>query len=143
MSRSGGRRCGVGEPEVQIETQRRALEGREGVHVERHRMADDLVEELLPQIDFTLPQRGLIGLALVPPELVFVCYKRTDPRKASRFLVNHRHGATEQPLHLVAEAGMHSAAVAVNIQGPHELGERTTQDQLAASSPHGFGTDPG
>ena len=45
-------------------------------------MADDLVEELLPQIDFTLPQRGLIGLALVPP-LVFVCYKRTDPRKAS------------------------------------------------------------
>ena len=38
---------------------------------------------------------------------------------------------------------MHSAAVAVNIQGPHELQERTTQDQLAAPSPHRFGAHPG
>ena len=56
------------------------------------------------QANLAFPQRGLIGLALVPPELVFACYKRTDPRKAPRFLVNHRHGATEQPLHLIAEA---------------------------------------
>ena len=72
----------------------------------------------------------------------FHCYSDPDPRKAPRFLVNHRHGATEQPLHLVAEAGMHSAAVAVNIQGPHELRERTTQDQLTALGAYRFGRDP-
>ena len=33
------------EPEVEIETQRTTLESREGVHAERHRAADDLVEE--------------------------------------------------------------------------------------------------
>ena len=35
----------AGAPEVEIEAQRRTLEGREGVHVQRHRMADNLVEE--------------------------------------------------------------------------------------------------
>ena len=34
-----------------------------------HRMADDLVKELLTQLDLALPQHGLIGLTLVPPEL--------------------------------------------------------------------------
>ena len=77
-------------------------------------MANDLVEKLLSQLNLALPQHRLVGLAVVPPELVFVCYKRTDPRKASRFLVNHRYGATKEALHLIADPGMHSAAVAVS-----------------------------
>ena len=86
---------------------------------------------------------GTLGLRSFHQNSCLSATNELTPRKAPRFLVNHRHGATKQPLHLIAETGMHSAAVAVNIQGPHELGERTTQDQLAASSPHGFGTDPG
>ena len=33
----------VDKPEVQVEAQRRTLERREGVHVERHRVVDDLL----------------------------------------------------------------------------------------------------
>ena len=39
--------CPVGEPQVEIEAQRRALEAREDVHIEWHEVADDLVEERL------------------------------------------------------------------------------------------------
>ena len=41
--------------EVEIETQGAPLESREGVHVNRHRMVDDLVEELFAEFDFTVP----------------------------------------------------------------------------------------
>ena len=43
--RSAEREGAIGEPQVEIEAQGAALEGREGVHVQRHRMADNLVEE--------------------------------------------------------------------------------------------------
>ena len=52
----------------QIEAQGRTLEGREGVHVERHRMADNLLEERLAQFDLAIPQYRLVGFAFVPPE---------------------------------------------------------------------------
>ena len=44
-SRCGARsvKVRVGEPEVQIEAQRAPLECREGVHIERYGMVDDLV----------------------------------------------------------------------------------------------------
>ena len=48
----------VGEPQVEIEAQGAALERREGVHVERDGVADDLVEEWLAQVDFAIPQRA-------------------------------------------------------------------------------------
>ena len=37
----------VDQPQVEIETQRRAFECRQGVHIERYRVLDDLVEERL------------------------------------------------------------------------------------------------
>ena len=46
----------VDQPEVEIESQRRPLERLQGVHVDRHRVTDDLVEELLSQFDLALPQ---------------------------------------------------------------------------------------
>ena len=47
----------------------KSFEGREGVHIERDGVADDFVKERLTQIYLAVPQRGLIGLAFVPPEL--------------------------------------------------------------------------
>ena len=43
--RSAEREHAVGEPQVEIEAQGAALERREGVHVDRDGVADDLVEE--------------------------------------------------------------------------------------------------
>ena len=58
-----GAGCGVAEregavdqPEVEIEAQRRALESRQGVHVNRYGVVDDLVEELLTEFDLAVPQ---------------------------------------------------------------------------------------
>ena len=45
--RSAKRKGPVHQPEVQVEAQRRTLERREGVHIERLRVADNLVEERL------------------------------------------------------------------------------------------------
>ena len=55
-------------------------------------MADDLLKKLLAQLDLALPQRPLVGLALVPPKFPLVgdgrgneLYRQfgTDPAKAS------------------------------------------------------------
>ena len=45
----------VGEPQVEIEAQGAAFESLQGVHVEGHRVADDLVEERLAQEDLAVP----------------------------------------------------------------------------------------
>ena len=68
IENQGPRRRAVPSPHLVIEAQGAALEGREGVHVNRHRVADNLVEELLTQFDLALPQRALVGPLGVPPE---------------------------------------------------------------------------
>ena len=58
-----------------------------------------------PSLDFTLPQHRLVGLALVPPELRAVGDSELTACFALFILVVQADGATEEPLHLVAEAG--------------------------------------
>ena len=51
----------------------------------------------------------------------------------------------KEPIHLVAEPRLNataSAAVVVDAERSHELGQRTTQNQLAALGPYRFGRDP-
>ena len=55
LHRGRQRESPVGEPQVEIEAQRASLEPLQSIHVERHGVADDLVEECLAQIDFALP----------------------------------------------------------------------------------------
>ena len=45
----------IGEPQVQIESERRPLHRAQGVQVDRDRAADDLVEEVLTKLDPALP----------------------------------------------------------------------------------------
>ena len=45
----------IDQPQVEIESQRRAFEGCEGVNVERHRVADNFVEKILAEFDLALP----------------------------------------------------------------------------------------
>ena len=66
-------------------------------------MVDDFLEEPLAQFDFTLPQRGLVGVALVPPKLAPVGYQRTHAGFAALILVDQLDVSTEEPLHLVAQ----------------------------------------
>ena len=48
-------------------------------------MADDFVKERLTQIYLAVPQRGLIGLAFVPPELApLVLYGKLCPQPQTR-----------------------------------------------------------
>ena len=76
--RSTKREDPVGEPQVQVQAQRRAFEGREGVHVNRHRVTLMIsLKNFLTQIDLALPQGRLVGLAFVPPELAAVGHGRT------------------------------------------------------------------
>ena len=49
------RECAVGYPYVEIKAQRRTLEGLQDVQVQRYRMLNDLVEELLAQFDLASP----------------------------------------------------------------------------------------
>ena len=58
----------VGKPQVQIQAQRRALKSLQDVQIQRDRVADDLVEELLAQFNLAIPKPQLTGCALAPPE---------------------------------------------------------------------------
>ena len=87
------------------ETERTALESLQDVHVERYGVVDDLVEELLPQIDFALPQRGLVGLALVPPEFGAGGDQRTHACIPPLILIDQRDSAAKEPPHLIAQPG--------------------------------------
>ena len=106
-------------------------------------MADDLVVELLAEFDLALPQRPLVGLALVPPKLGTVGHRRTHEGFAVLILIDQLDCGAEQPLHLISEPCSIPAPAAVDSQGPHELRERTPQDELAASGPYRFGREPG
>ena len=80
VSRSGARSANspVGEPQVEIEAQGAPLESREGVHVNRYRMVDDLVEETSQPnsilLSHSIRSSGLLG---IPPKLGAVGYRRT------------------------------------------------------------------
>ena len=117
--RGAEREGAVDKPQVEIQAQRAAREGLEGVHVERHRVLDDFVEKRLSQIDFALPQHPLVGLTLVPPELAAVGHGRTHICFAVLILVGQLDMSIEKPPHLVAEprpVAPASAAGAVDIQ---------------------------
>ena len=57
MSRNGRlrRERAIGEPEVQVEAEGRPLNRLEDVQVERDRVGDDFVKELLAKLDLALP----------------------------------------------------------------------------------------
>ena len=74
-----------------------------------------------------IKKHRLIGLALVPPELGAVGYKRRCAGRDPLILVNQRDAATKEPLHLVAEPrpiAARTSAVILHTEGPHELGKR-------------------
>ena len=56
-SRSGrfSEKARIGQPQVEIKAQRGPLERLEGVHVERHRVADDLVKEVFAEANSCSP----------------------------------------------------------------------------------------
>ena len=106
------------------------------------KVATHLVKQVFTEPDLALPQRGLVGLALVPPELGAVGHERTSTGGPSLIFVDQRDAATEQALHLIAEPGLLTpvtAAGAVDPERPHKLGERAAKDQFAALGPHRFG----
>ena len=43
------------QPQVEIEAQGGAFEGREGVHVNRHGMVDDFVKQIFAEFDLAVP----------------------------------------------------------------------------------------
>ena len=81
-----------------IQAQGGAFEGLENVHVERHRVVDDLVEKRLPQIDFALPQRRLVVLALVPPKCAPVGDGRRNELLSVLVFVDQPDMGVKQPL---------------------------------------------
>ena len=66
--RTPQRESPIGQPQIEINTQRRALEGLQDIQIQRHRVANDLLEELLAQFNPAVPQALSAGPALVPPE---------------------------------------------------------------------------
>ena len=105
-------------------------------------MADDLVEERLAQIDFALPETRLIGALWVTLELAAVGYRRTHICFAVLILVDQLDMSSKEPLHLVAEAGLRSAAAAVNtgserLRNSSRLPVRTASVETQASNSRG------
>ena len=132
----------VDQPEVEIEAQGTSFEGRKSVHVERYRVTDDLVEKVLAEADLAVPQRPLVGLALVPPELTPVgdvtririgprVYLRRPSRRCNRTAASFDCGA-----------GLGLAAAVVDTEFPHEFGKRVAQDDHPALGAYRFRAEP-
>ena len=114
----------IGDPHVEIKAQRRALHGREGVHVERHRVVDDLIEEIFAEPDLAVPQYPLIRALRVPPELTPVGDGRGNELLTVLVLVDQPDTGVKEALHLVAEASVCFAVAAVDAEFPHEIRQR-------------------
>ena len=114
----------VDQPQVEVQAQGGAFEGGESVHVNRYGVVDDLIEEVFAEADFALPQRLLVGLALVPPILASCSNRRSNEPLHVHIVVGQLHGAIEQPPHLIAELGSCPPAAAIDSEFPHELCQR-------------------
>ena len=136
----------VGEPQVQVESERRPLERSQDVHVERNRVRDDLVKKILAEFYLALPQRERIRLTVPPPELRPAGDRRIHGGRHARTLVEQRDRAAKEPLHLIAEPRPNTRyPTAITTQDPellHEFIERSPKHQLAVLRPHRFGTHP-
>ena len=85
------------------------------------------------------------GLRSLPPKLSPVRNRRGHELLSMLILVDHPDLRVEEPLHLIPQPRPHtapSAALRVDIQFPHEPGERVAEDQLAALGPDRFGAHP-
>ena len=49
---------------------------------------------------------------------------------------------TKEPLHLIPKPPAYGAAIVVDTYTPHEVGQRTPEDELAVLRPYRFGADP-
>ena len=108
--------------------------------------ADDLLEEVLAEANLALPQRAFVGLPRVPPKLGAVRHKRTYARLAPLILVDQLDTGVKEPVHLVPQPRpitARAATVILHAQLAHELGQRGSQDQLAALGSYCFGAHPG
>ena len=77
-----------------------------------------------------------------PPELSLIGDLRGHEPLAVLVLVDQLDMTLKQPPHLVPQADVDSAVVAVDSQGPHELGEGIPEDEFTALGLDGFGRDP-
>ena len=87
-------------------------------------MVDDLVEEILAEPDLAVPQHPLIRPLRVPPELTPVGDGRGNELLAVLVFVDQPDIGVKEPVHLVAEPDVCFAVAAVDVERPHELGER-------------------
>ena len=82
--------------------------------------------------DSALPQRGLVGVFGIPPELTAIRDPRRDKPLAVRVLVDQFHLGMEEPVYLISEPCVCAAARGVDVHFSHELGQRPPEDQLLA-----------
>ncbi len=75
----------------------------QGVHLERHGMAYDLLEKLFTEPDLALPWQWIIGAAFVPPKLALVGDRRGYEPLALLILVDHPDLRAKEPLHLIPQ----------------------------------------
>ena len=135
--RSTEREDAVDKPEVDIEAQGTSFECREGVHVERYGVADDLVVECLAEADFTVKKHLFIGLALVPPKNGAVGHERRSASVHLCILVDQLDAGIKEALHLIAEPGAIAARTSAVILHT-ELSGIVTLIVLGRKGPHGF-----
>ena len=134
------------QPQIEIDTQRRALEGLQDIQVQRHRVLGDLLEELLAEFDLALPPQPLTGPALVPPEPGPAGDRRINTGRDLFIFVGQLDMRVEEPLHLVAQPRAFSPAATPDwshAQPAHERRERGPQNQHAALGAHRLGANPG
>ena len=75
------------------------------------------LNKFFAKANLAIPKTRLVGLAFVPPELGAVGYRRTYGCFAVLIFVDQPNTGVEEPIHLVAEAGLGLPAAVVTCRG--------------------------
>ena len=136
----------VREPEVQVEAEGRPLYRLKDVQIDRYRVRDDFVKELLAKLDRAVPQRRPGVSRRVPPELGAVCNEGLYDYFMLRLDVDELDRTPKEPAYLILEVrplAVDAPASILHAEFSHELVQRPAEDQFAALRPYRFGADPG
>ena len=135
----------IREPEVQIQPERRPLEGAQSAQVERDRVRDDFLKESLAKLDRAVLQHGRLRSFRVPPKFGALRDERTHHDLVIICRGDELHRGRKESIYLIFQAGalaVESAAAILHAELVHELIQRPTQDQIARLRPHRLRADP-
>lgn len=137
----------MGCPSIDVERQWRIIDRAKDTRINGNNGAGDRIEELLAELDRTLPEIALVDLADVPPKIGCAHNLHVEPglmlSRFEPFRMDEADHAGKEPTHLVSQtpciSPLPAAGFRVKADFAHELGKMMAQLEITAVGALGLG----